>query len=67
MPLSRAASGLHAPVMAATAAGAPKMPAPMTPFTTPAVRSKRPMARTKPGREDVAGSTRDSTRREGSR
>ena len=51
----------------ATAAGAPKMPAPTTPFTTPAVRSKRPMARTKPGREDVAGSTRDSTRREGSR
>ena len=43
-----AASGLKLPAVAARMAGRPKMPLPITPLMTAAVRSKRPIARTKP-------------------
>jgi hypothetical protein len=40
-----AAQGLALPKAAARGAGSPKMPLPMTPFTTSAVRLQRPMTR----------------------
>ena len=48
-PAMSTASGLHAPVSAATADGSPKMPLPITPLTMAAVRLQRPMTRTSEG------------------
>ena len=48
-PARSAARGLQAPVSAAWLAGMVKIALPMTPLTMAAVRSYRPMTRTRPG------------------
>ena len=53
VPATRTASGLQAPVSAATADGRPKIPLPMMPLTMAAVRLKRPITRTSDGGVDV--------------
>ena len=55
-PASTKTSGLQAPVRTARAEGMLKIALPMTPLTTAAVRSQRPMARTRPGGSFAPGS-----------
>jgi hypothetical protein len=48
-PARMKVSGLHSPVSPASTEGRLKIPLPMTPLMMAAVKSQRPMARTRPG------------------